>query len=180
MHRAAVRLITVFATVGALGLSGAAVSTANAAQERGDKGNTRVAVAPRLAKQITAAGVTPSVFGGAKAFAFEGTIAIRFPITNVVGGGNRIKHSGGVKLSAGDAAIALSRFSVNLNQGTVSAKVNGDARAKLFNIKPSGRPSLGAVRLTMNKTAAGALNSTFGVHLFSPGQNFGFATVNAR
>ena len=83
-------------------------------------------------------------------------------------------------LSAGSASITLSRFSVNLSTGTVSAKVNHDARAVLFNVAASHRPKLGTARLTFNKTSAGALNDTFGVNEFAAGHNFGFATVNAQ
>jgi hypothetical protein len=182
MHRALVRALLAFVTVLSVALAGLALSQPASATGTGktDKGNTRVAVAPRVAKIITAAGIAAAPTGPAKAFAYQGTVALRFPITKVVGGGNRVKHVGGVKLSAGSASITLSRFSVNLATATVSAKVNHDTRAVLFNVAKSHRPKLGAARLTLNKTSAGALNDTFGVSVFAAGHNFGFATVNAR
>lgn len=185
MHRVLVRAFVAVVAVLSVALGGVALSQPASAAgshnaSKADKGNTRVAVAPRVAKIVTAAGIAASPTGPAKAFGFQGTVALRFPITNVVGGGNRIKHIGGVTLSAGSASITLSRFSVNLSTGTVSAKVNHDARAALFNVAASQRPKLGAARLTFNKTSAAALNDTFGVNVFAAGHNFGFATVNAR
>jgi hypothetical protein len=183
MHRVLVRALVAVVAALSLAFGGLALAQpalAHPATAKPDKGSTRVAVAPRVAKIITAAGITPSTTGPAKAFAFQGTVALRFPITKVAGNGNRIKHIGGVVLSAGSVGIKLSRFSVNLKTGTVSAKVNHDARAVLFNIEKSHRPKLGAARLTFNKTSAGALNGTFGVDVFAAGGNFGFATVHAK
>ena len=171
------------ASVATTSLAFAGVASADLANATGEhdsnNGNTRVAVAPRLVKVITAAGITASPTGPAKAFMFEGTLALRFPISNFAGHGNRVLHLGGVDLAAGSTDIKLSRFRVNLSKSIVSAKINGDSRAPLFDIVASHRAKLGAVRLTMNATAAGALNKTFGVHAFSKGQNFGFATVHA-
>lgn len=177
MTRSLVRAFTGIAVVAALALTGLA---APASAQQADKGNTRVAVAPRVAKIVTNAGIEVNTFGGAKAFGYEGTLAVRFPISGTAGGGDRIKHVGGIRLSAGHASIKLSRFRINLDEGMVSARVNGDARAKVFKIAKSNRPMLGKVRLVFNKTSAGALNATFGVHVFKAGNNFGFATVNAK
>ena len=74
--------------------------------------------------------------------------------------------------------ITLSYFRINLRRGYVSAVVNGDARASVFNLAESGRPALGPVRLTFNRTSASAINQTFGVHAFAAGQSFGYARVN--
>lgn len=155
---------------------GAGAATASSA-ERGN-GATRVAVAPRVVKVITGAGIAASPTGDAKAYPFKGTVAFRFPITAVSKDGKRISHSGGVKLATSHDKITLQRFRINLRQGYVSAVVNGDARLAVFNIANSSRPQLGPVRLTFNKTAATAINQTFGVHAFKAGQNFGYARVN--
>ena len=168
-----------------LGLVGTALVTGPAAPAAGTtvsagegKGATRVAVAPRVAKIITGAGIAAAPTGDAKAFPFQGTVAFRFPITQTSPDGKRISHSGGVKLSNGHDAITLERFRINLRRGYVSAWVNRDLRTAVFNIAESNRPTLGPVRLTFNRTAAAAVNQTFGVHTFRAGQNFGFARVN--
>ncbi len=174
------RRLAVTSTV-ALGLvaSGLGAPSANAssAAEAGN-GATRVAVAPRVAKIITSAGIAATPVGDAKAFGFQGTVALRFPITAVSADGKRISHSGGVKLAAGHAQIVLQRFRVNLKQGYVSAVVNHGDRLAVFNLADSNRSRLGPVRLTFNEASASAVNSTFGVGVFKAGQNFGFAKVN--
>ncbi len=178
------RRLVAAATV-TLGLVGTALITSPAAPAAGTapsaregKGATRVAVAPRVAKIITGAGIAATPTGDAKAFPFKGTVAFRFPITGTSRDGKRISHSGGVKLSDGHEALTLERFRINLRRGYVSAWVNRDVRTAVFNIAESHRPQLGPVRLTFNRTAAAAVNQTFGVHVFRAGQNFGYARVN--
>ena len=182
MNRALHRILgrAVVTTTVTLGLVAAGVGTsvADASQARDGKGATRVAVAPRVVKVITGAGITASPTGNAQAFPFKGTVAFRFPITGASPDGKRINHSGGVKLAKGHAMITLSYFRINLRRGYVSAVVNGDARASVFNLAESGRPALGPVRLTFNRTSASAINQTFGVHAFAAGQSFGYARVN--
>ena len=60
--------------------------------------------------------------------------------------------------------------------------VNGErvGRAEVFNLRPSGRPALGDVRLTLTHAAARAINSTFGAPAFEAADTFGFATVKLR
>ena len=81
--------------------------------------------------------LTASPTGNAQAFPFEGTVAFRFPITGASPDGNRINHSGGVKLAKGHATITLSYFRINLRRGYASVVVNGDARASAFNLAES-------------------------------------------
>ncbi len=173
------RRLAVTSTI-TLGLvaSGLGATSANASSAEAGNGATRVAVAPRVAKIITNAGIAATPVGHAKAFGFEGTVALRFPITKVSADGNRISHSGGVKLASGHEQIVLQRFRVNLKRGYVSAIVNHGDRLAVFNLADSNRPRLGPVRLTFNKTSASAINGTFGVGVFKAGQNFGFAKVN--
>ncbi len=169
-------LITTAASAGLVAAGLSAPATATAAGD--GNGGTRVAVAPRVAKIITNAGITASPTAGAKAFPFRGTVAFRFPISAVSPDGKRISHTGGVKLSKGHSKITLEAFRINLRRGYVSAVVNRDSRVAVFNINDSNRPRLGPVRLTFNRTSAAAVNQTFGVHRFAAGQNFGFARVN--
>ena len=170
--------VTLGLVCSALMTSSVASATGTAPSVREGKGATRVAVAPRVAKIITGAGIAAAPTGDAKAFPFKGTVAFRFPITGASGDGNRISHSGGVQLSHGHDVIMLERFRINLRRGYVSAWVNRDVRTAVFNIAASHRPQLGPVRLTFNRTSASAVNQTFGVHVFRAGQSFGFARVN--
>ena len=172
------RAIATSALAVGLVAAGLGTSVADAAQAREGQGATRVAVAPRVAKIITGAGISASPIAGAKAFPFKGTVAFRFPITGASPDGNRINHSGGVKLAKGHAMLTLSYFRINLRRHYVSAVVNGDARTAVFRVGASGRPALGEVRLIFNRTSASAVNQTFGVHVFAAGQNFGYAHVN--
>lgn len=143
-------------------------------------GYTQVAVAPAVYDLITSAGITPAPIGGAKAFAYKGTLAAQFPITGYRASQVRIKHSGGISLTAGSATISLSNFNIDLARSRVSAVVSGTVgnvgRVDVFKIRGSDRIGLGLVRLTLTSTAAGALNSTFGVSAFAQDATFGYAT----
>ncbi len=170
----------------ALALVGTAVAPASAhgapsgATRSWSSGYTQVVVDPDVYALIGSAGITPAPIGGAKAFAFRDTLATQFPITGYSLSSLRIKHSGGVSLSAGSATISLSSFYIDLGRGRVSGEVAGSVgdvgRVDLFKIRLTDRPSLGLVKLTLTGTAAGALNSTFGVDAFSAGDTFGYAT----
>ena len=170
-----------------LGLVGGAVSPAAANADRSsDRGSwstgyTQVVVAPDVYQLIASAGITPAPIDGAKAFAFRDTLAAQFPITGYSLTGLRIKHSGGISLTAGSATISLSDFYIDLGRLRVSGEVAGSAvgdagRVDLFKIRLTDRPTLGLVKLTLTGTAAGALNSTFGVDAFGAGDTFGYAT----
>ncbi|WP_344044195.1 hypothetical protein [Nocardioides panacihumi] len=143
-------------------------------------GYTQVVVAPAVYSLIVSAGITPAPVGGAKAFAFQDTLAARFPITGYELGSLRIKHSGGISLSAGSSTITLSDFNIDLARLRVSGRVSGSigdvGRVDLFKITGSDRLDLGLVRLTLTDTAAGALNATFGVSAFAEDATFGYAT----
>ncbi|MBW9205830.1 hypothetical protein KV102_14875 [Mumia sp. zg.B53] len=153
---------------------------AQAAEQKPKVGYTQVTVAPAVYKLVAGAGITPAPVGGAKAFAYKNTLAARFPITNASLRTLKIKHSGGISLTAGSRTIALRRFTIDLKRLRVSGKVSGSignaGRVNLFKIRRSSRPGLGVVRLTLTKTAAQALNATFRVHAFSAGDTFGYAT----
>lgn len=180
---AAVALVTT------TGMVAATTSTASAhsnqqhhhkARHHSGLGYTQVTVAPAVYDLITSAGITPAPIGGAKAFAYKGTLAAQFPITGFQPSKVRIKHSGGISLTAGSATISLSSFNIDLARSRVSAKVSGTVgdvgRVDLFKIRGSDRVDLGLVRLTLTSTAAAALNSTFGVSAFARDATFGYAT----
>jgi hypothetical protein len=138
---------------------------------------TRVAVAPKVVKLLTAAHISAAPIGDAKAFAFRGTVAFRFPVTGTNPAGTKIRHSGGVRLSSDHDSIALRRFRIDLGAGSVSAIVNRTSRVDVFTLGMHPNPDLGDVRLKLTGPAARALNQTFGVHAFKKGGTFGFAAV---
>jgi hypothetical protein len=154
-----------------------APATASTAAAAKGEPRTRVAVAPKVVKLLTAANITPSTIGAATAFPFRGTLALRFPVTSVNQAGDVIRHEGGLRLASGHDSIALTRFWIDLGDGTVSAKVNGTARVDVFTLGMHPNPRLGDVRLKLTGPAARALNATFGVHAFAKGGTFGFAAV---
>jgi len=185
-HLNARRISRAFAvTLATAGLvAGTMPATQAAAQERAREGTTRVAVAPKVVKKLDRLGLQAAPTKHSSAAPFQGTVAFRFPVTSVSDSGQFIKHAGGVRISSPHDAIALKRFNVKLRQGKVGAavKVNGDrvGRVEVFTIRPSGRPALGDVRLTLTRAAAGAVNSTFGAPAFDAGDTFGYATVTLR
>ncbi|WP_370615477.1 hypothetical protein [Mumia sp. Pv 4-285] len=167
------------ALITSLGL--VAVSTAPAqAESRQRTGYTQVVVAPAVYDLVAGAGITPKAVGGAKAFAYKGTLAARFPITGISLRKLKIRHTGGISLEAGSAKITLRKLTIDLRRLKVTGKVKGSignvGRVNLFTIRRSDRPGLGLVQLRLTATAAGALNSTFGVEAFSAGDTFGYAT----
>ena len=119
LHRILGRAVVTTTVTLSLVAAGVGTSVADASQARDGKGATRVAVAPRVVKVITGAGITASPTGNAQAFPFKGTVAFRFPITGASPDGKRINHSGGVKLAKGHAVITLSYFRINLRRGYV-------------------------------------------------------------
>lgn len=144
-------------------------------------GYTRVVVDPAVYNLIAGAGITPAPVSGATAGAFKDTIAAKFPISGYSLKDVRIAHTGGLNLSAGSAAtITVSDFNIDLARLRVSGKVNGTignvGRVDLFKVRASNRPAYGAVKLTLTKTAADALNATFGVDAFAEDATFGYAT----
>lgn len=162
------------AMVVATGLVAPAAANADAAA---GPPRTRVAVAPKVVKVLTAAHISAQPINTAKAFAFRGTVAFRFPITGTNQAGTYIRHSGGVRLESEHAWISLRRFQIDLGKGKVSAIVNQTSRVNVFTLGMHPNPRLGDVRLKLTGPAARALNQTFGVHAFAKGATFGFAAV---
>jgi hypothetical protein len=166
--------------ISSLGLTATTAGEAAAADRRGSAGYTQVVVAPDVYALVASAGITPAPVEGAKAFAFQGTLAARFPITGFRPAGLQIRHSGGISLSKGSATIVLKNFNIDLARHRVSGEVSGTVgdvgRVDLFKIRSSDRFDLGLVRLTLTATAAGALNATFGVTAFAEDATFGYAT----
>lgn len=169
----------------ALSLVGTAVLPAAAAPAAEDfEGRTYVVVAPGVYDLLAGAGIDLVPLGAAQAAPFKGTVRARFPITELGGGGNVIKHAGGLKFRTDDVKISAQRFKITLDAGTVSGKVSGSevgdvGRATLFTLAATDDPELGAVRLLLTDAAAGAFNATFGTEL-AAGDLFGYATPKPK
>lgn len=167
-----------------VGLVAVSASGAQAAvkpqRAKANYGYTQVVVAPAVYQLIAGAGITPAPVGGATAYPYRGTLAANFPITGFTVANLRLKHRGGLTLTAGNRTIKLRNFYIDLQRGRVSAKVSGSignvGRADLFKIRFTDSLRLGLVKLTLTDTAAGALNTTFGVKAFAENATFGYAT----
>jgi len=109
-----------------------------------------------------------------------------------------IKHSGGLLLARFDAgawtALNLTKFTINITGApNLTAIVNGGPRVEIATLdlgnakiktftKHDGRTyrSVKNVGVTLNETAMGAINSTFGTSLPAGGVELGTADVLAR
>jgi hypothetical protein len=183
--RIALRAFT--ASILALSLAGVVAAPASAAatdDADGNKGFTAVVIAPDVYDLLAGAGIEVAPTGPATAAAFMGTVKAKFPISKIRDDGNRIIHKGGLKFSTDDVDIATKKFRILVGQGTVSGKTKGSeigsvGRVPLFTLAATDDPELGAVRLLLTDTAAGAINATFGTAL-DEGDLFGYATPKPR
>ena len=173
----------IVAAVAALALVGAGTSTAQAAESSGSssKGSTRVVVAPEVFKLITGAGIKPAAIKPATAKPAGTTLAAKFPISSIKVSKLQVRHTGGIKLSAGDAKISLRNFTIDVNKLRVYGKVNGgDKSVPLFTISRTDRAHYGPLKLSLTSSAATALNTTFKVDAFAEGATFGYAKVSPK
>lgn len=123
-------------------------------------------------------------------------VTFTFPVTggsvNLKHLAGTVSHSGGILFisPATGKQIAVSDFVINLRQHVLTAVVNGNARqrvpllslslasAKVAAVRHAVRISGIVVRLT--RTAAAALDATFGTSLFTTGLELGTASTLLR
>jgi hypothetical protein len=145
MKRALVAIVAGLLAATGLVTTTTAPASAHGSHHHARVGYTQVAVAPAVFDLITSAGITPAPTGGAKAFAYKGTLAARFLITGYRLSGLQIRHSGGISLTAGAATISLADFNIDLARLRVSGVVEGTVgnvgRVDLFKIRVSDRPT---------------------------------------
>lgn len=179
---AAMALITSVALVTLLG-----AARAEAAPRALASGGTTLALKKSVAGALAGAGVAVKPLKPAKA----GKRGVLFPVT---GGAldpatatGTIRHSGGLRLSAGGARLDLRDFVIKVGKrATLSAKV-GKGRVTILRLDLSkakvGRDSLAYrianVRAGLTGTAAKAINATFGARVARRGLVLGSATVVA-
>jgi hypothetical protein len=154
----------------------------------GRYGATTLALDPGAAAALTDLGVSVAPVAPASA----GDAGISFPITNPFRGALRtlkIKHSGGLALTAGDTTVELTDFNIDPLRRQLTADVGGsrvpildldfsDARVRFRYLSLR----IGPVSGTLTDTAAGALNGAFGLPAGTvpAGLKLGDATVNYR
>ena len=149
-------------------------------------GDTRLAVDAGAGAALASLGVELDLVGPAAVR--DGALA--FPIVRGVlrdDLAGQIAHRGGIRLSAGGREIVLRRFVVDTVRGVLTARTGG-IRIDLLKldlsapqVTPVGMDDLRIANVPgrLTKTAADALNATFGVTAFSEDLVLGVATINA-
>jgi hypothetical protein len=158
-------------------------------------GHTTLTTAPGIAAALLSHGIVPLATLPATegAETISGGVAVRFAFP-VTGGRVNLKqltgtidHSGGILFiaPASGKEIVVSNFVINLKAHVLTAIVNGNAKARV----PLLSLSLAHAKVTagkhavavsgivarLTKTAAGALDATFGTSLFTAGLELGTA-----
>jgi hypothetical protein len=159
-------------------------------------GDTSLTTAPGIAAALLSHGIVPlATLPGTEGASTGGGVAVKFAFP-VTGGSVNLKqltgtvsHSGGILFIAPATGkeIAVSDFVINLKEGELTAIVNGNAKERVPLLALSlahAKIAAGthAVRISgivasLTKTAASALDATFGTTLFTSGLELG--TANA-
>ncbi|WP_372660940.1 hypothetical protein [Amycolatopsis kentuckyensis] len=139
------------------------------------KGRTDLTLDPAAAAALTSLGVKVSPVlarvshpGGKTVFGFT-----------IVGNpkDGTIEHIGGLLLRAGGKCLYLTSYTIDLNRGVLSGRINFGARADLFTI---GAATAAGVTLALTAPAAAVLNKTFGVTAFAEGLVIGYGNPMIR
>jgi hypothetical protein len=202
------RLATAITAAALLTLSAAAAAPAATAhqpaghttkvQVRG--GHTTVTTAPGIAAALIGHHIIPSAIPPGTEHVRDtksgAVVKFRFPVTggrvslNPLAG--RIRHRGGILFSdpKNGKKIAVSNFTISLTHRLLTGIVNGNphARVPLFRLglahavlKAHGHwVAARGIVLRLTKTAATALNATFGTTLFKAGMVIGTAATKIR
>lgn len=159
---------------------------------------TSVVVDPGTAMALQTNGVTVTPVGPATASTANG-LTVTFPITNgyvavypqsslpFIRGG--ISHSGGLTFSAGGKSLTVTDFMVNPGNSELYATVGGsgavvplldlDGSKVAMTTDGSGQIHLDGTVAKLSSAAAGALNATFGVSVFTAGIPLGVVHIIA-
>jgi hypothetical protein len=159
-------------------------------------GQTNVSLASSFVSDLQSKGVTPGVVGPTR---LQNGV-VNFPVTggaiDLDSADGQIIHSGGLTLSFSGITLRLQSFIIDTTNGapvlTGLVDLNGKmlGRLPLFQLQlPSGVVfpltaengllKLKGVNVTLTSTAAGALNSVFGVSVFNENYEIGTANVYA-
>jgi PEP-CTERM motif len=156
-------------------------------------GVTQVKLIPAIATAIIGAGVTPSATGTGSLDL--STLTFSFPITggDLSAGvipGSTIQHNGsGIKFTAGTISIDIGNFLIDTTSLSISGSVDsvnpvqGSALSllgvPLFALAIGTDPAF-PFSVSLTGAAAGALNATFGVTLFTSGLQIGNALTSPQ
>jgi len=163
-------------------------------------GDTSVTTAPGIAGALLGHGIVPiaTLPGTEGARIGSGGVAVRFtfPVTggwlNAAKLKGTIWHKGGILFVAPATGkqIKVSNFVISVQQGVLTAEVNGNpkVRVPLFRLSlahatiHAGRHyvRISGIVLTLTGAAASALDTTFGTTLFTPGLKLGTASTVLR
>ncbi|MET8998668.1 hypothetical protein [Amycolatopsis sp. Hca4] len=139
------------------------------------KGRTDLTLDPAAAAALTSLGVKVSPVlarvshpGGKTVFGFT-----------IVGNpkDGTIEHVGGLLLRAGGKCLYLTSYTIDLNRGVLSGRIDFGSRADLFTI---GAATPDGVTLALTAPAAALLNKTFGVSAFTAGLVIGYGNPMVR
>jgi len=185
----------------------ASASTAGASQQcpthsvvRLTGGQTTLTTAPGIAAALLGHGIVPLATlpgtEGAAVTASGVTVRFGFPVSGGVVNLSKltgaIDHRGGILFidPATGKEIAVSNFVINLKQRVLTAIVNGNpkARVPLLSLSLTGAKvvagkhtvAVSGIVARLTKTAASALDATFGTSLFTPGLELGTAATLLR
>jgi hypothetical protein len=151
-------------------------------------GSTTLKLDKGTATALTSLGVAVAPISPSTA----GSKGVRFPITggkvNSKTLAGYIKHSGGLRLSAGSTVVDLKNFTINIDKKPDLVATVGDARvsiltldlSKLKNDSSGKNIRLSGVKGSLTTAAADALNAAFGVTAFKKGLVLGTAAVDAK
>jgi len=163
-------------------------------------GDTSLSTAPGIAAALLGHGIVPiaTLPGTEGASIGSGGVTVRFtfPVTggkvNLQKLTGTIDHQGGILFvdPATGKQILVSDFVINLKQAVLTAAVNGNPKVRV----PLLRLGLGHIRVQagqhfvrvsgivarLTKTAASALDATFGTTLFTAGLELGTASTLLR
>lgn len=204
--RAFKRVAAVSMTAGLLfGAGGAAAASAATAAPHWNQvwltgGGTSVTTAPGIAAALLGHGIVPlAVLPGTEGASIRGgnvAVTFSFPVTggwvNLATLHGTIHHSGGILFTDPSTGkqIEVSDFVISVHRGVLTAEVNGNPRVRIPLLDLSlahatvhpGRHHvrISGIVLTLTKTAASALDSTFSTTLFTAGLELGTASTTLR
>lgn len=180
--------MTLASLLAALALLALAASPASARHDW-RYGATTLKLDPGAVAALTGLGVTPAPIAPARATR-RGDLA--FPIATSFRKALRrgeIRHRGGISLTAGSTTVKLEKFVIDPLRGQLTARVGG-ARVPILSLDfgdarvsfRRGQLRVGPVGGSLTETAAGALNSAFGLPAGTvpAGLKLGDATVRYR
>jgi hypothetical protein len=191
-----------------LGMGGAATAATASAASRAPAwsrvrltgGDTSVTTAPGIAAALLGHGIVPlAVLPGTEGASVGSNgvaVVFTFPVTggwaNLSTLHGSIRHSGGILFTdpATGKQIEVSDFVISVHQGVLTAEVNGNAGARVPLLDLSlahatvhagwHQVRISGITLTLTKTAASALDTTFGTTLFTAGLKLGTASTTLR